>query len=61
MEQAIKAFGQICHRVFPTNGCTNAERSMHLVESMKQLLDGLNVSHTTRLEGDLDISVGCHV
>ncbi|KIM27514.1 hypothetical protein M408DRAFT_48879, partial [Serendipita vermifera MAFF 305830] len=59
--EATEAFIGICGKVFTADACDDRLRSERLVLATKDVLDKLDVPHTTRLAGDIDRSAGCHV
>jgi len=58
---ARDAFATICHSVLRADGLTSITRSEKLEECIRELLKRLHIPEDSRLEGDLDLSAGCHV
>lgn len=61
IERATDAFGKICQRVFPAEGCSEIVRSARLADAMRSLLDELHIPTSTRLQSNIDTSFGCRV
>ncbi|KIM32147.1 hypothetical protein M408DRAFT_214514 [Serendipita vermifera MAFF 305830] len=61
IDKAIELFGQLCQRVFPSEGCDEATRSLLLEESIVEIMKELQVPEDTRLWDGLDLGAGCHV
>jgi hypothetical protein len=58
---ARDAFATICLNVLGADESTAAMKSERLEESVKELLTRLHIPEDTRLEGDLNTVLGCHV
>ncbi|KIM26362.1 hypothetical protein M408DRAFT_313754, partial [Serendipita vermifera MAFF 305830] len=61
VSEATEAFIGICEKVFAADVCDDKLRSERLDLAIKEVLDKLDVSHSTRLAGDIERSLGCRV
>jgi hypothetical protein len=60
-EDATKAFGAMCLKIFAEDVCDEARRSEILVAEMEGELYKLKIPIDARLAGDIDRSAGCLV
>ncbi|KIM32148.1 hypothetical protein M408DRAFT_214516 [Serendipita vermifera MAFF 305830] len=61
IDKSIELFGQLCQRVFPSEGCDEATRSILLEETITTIMKELQIPEDTRLRNDLNLGAGCHV
>jgi hypothetical protein len=59
--KAMDAFVRICKEIFQPDPCDEGSRSERLACAVERVLSGLKLGEGTRLEGDVNISNGCHV
>jgi len=61
VENATKAFIEICKEIFAPDVEDEATRSDRLTLVFQRILDELEIPHNTRIEGDIEPSASCRM